>query len=199
VFEQVRPCSNIQLLSFSLVRSRTWSCSKPTGIQLDTTTERASVTFEVDAIDQATRTGWSMVVGDPWPNHPPHPPGAGIINISSVIGEKGNIGQANYAAAKSGLFGLTNSLALKTARNGITVNSVAPGEMVAALPEEALQRVIGRSRWGAGASRTMWPGWWRSWPTRSGATSPGRATGSTAASACAGAEQRSDDLPVVMR
>ena len=39
-----------------------------------------------------------------------------IINISSVIGEKGNIGQANYAAAKSGLFGLTNSLALETAR-----------------------------------------------------------------------------------
>jgi NAD(P)-dependent dehydrogenase (short-subunit alcohol dehydrogenase family) len=144
VFEQVRPYSNIQLLSFSLVRSRTWSCSKPTGIQLDTTTERASVAFEVDAIDQATRTGWSMVVRDPWPNHPPHPPGAGIINISSVIGEKGNIGQANYAAAKSGLFGLTNSLALKTARNGITVNSVAPGEMVAALPEEALQRVIGQ-------------------------------------------------------
>jgi acetoacetyl-CoA reductase len=69
-----------------------------------------------------------------------------IINISSVIGEKGNIGQANYAAAKSGLFGLTNSLALETARKGITVNSVAPGfiatEMVAAMPEEALSRVI---------------------------------------------------------
>jgi NAD(P)-dependent dehydrogenase (short-subunit alcohol dehydrogenase family) len=62
-----------------------------------------------------------------------------IINISSVIGEKGNIGQANYAAAKSGLFGLTNSLALETARKGITVNSVAPGfiatEMVSAMPE----------------------------------------------------------------
>jgi acetoacetyl-CoA reductase len=69
-----------------------------------------------------------------------------IINISSVIGEKGNIGQANYAAAKSGLFGLTNSLALETARKGITVNSVAPGfiatEMVSAMPEEALGRVI---------------------------------------------------------
>jgi NAD(P)-dependent dehydrogenase (short-subunit alcohol dehydrogenase family) len=69
-----------------------------------------------------------------------------IINISSVIGEKGNIGQANYAAAKSGLFGLTNSLALETARKGITANSVAPGfiatEMVAAMPPEALQRVI---------------------------------------------------------
>jgi NAD(P)-dependent dehydrogenase (short-subunit alcohol dehydrogenase family) len=69
-----------------------------------------------------------------------------IVNISSVIGEKGNIGQANYAAAKSGLFGLTDSLALETARKGITVNSVAPGfiatDMVAAMPEEALRRVI---------------------------------------------------------
>ena len=69
-----------------------------------------------------------------------------IINISSIIGESGNIGQANYAAAKSGLFGLTNSLALETARKGITVNSVAPGfiatEMVSAMPEEALSRVI---------------------------------------------------------
>ena len=66
-----------------------------------------------------------------------------IINISSVIGEKGNIGQANYAAAKSGLFGLTNSLALETARKGITVNSVAPGfiatEMVSAMPEEVAE------------------------------------------------------------
>ena len=63
-----------------------------------------------------------------------------------MIGEKGNIGQANYAAAKSGLFGLTNSLALETARKGITVNSVAPGfiatEMVAAIPEDILNRVI---------------------------------------------------------
>jgi acetoacetyl-CoA reductase len=69
-----------------------------------------------------------------------------IIMISSVIGEKGNIGQANYAAAKSGLFGLTTSLALETARKGITVNAVTPGyietEMVAAVPAEALDKVI---------------------------------------------------------
>lgn len=69
-----------------------------------------------------------------------------IINISSVIGEKGSIGQANYAASKSGLFGLTKSLALETAKKGITVNAVAPGftatEMVAAVPEHALERVI---------------------------------------------------------
>jgi len=71
-----------------------------------------------------------------------------IINISSIIGSAGNIGQANYAAAKAGLFGLTMSLAQETARKGITVNSVAPGyistEMVAAVPKEALDKVIAK-------------------------------------------------------
>jgi acetoacetyl-CoA reductase len=71
-----------------------------------------------------------------------------IINISSIIGEAGNIGQANYAAAKAGLFGLTMSLAQETARKGITVNSVAPGyistEMVRAVPEEALAKVVAK-------------------------------------------------------
>ena len=71
-----------------------------------------------------------------------------IINISSIIGESGNIGQANYAAAKAGLFGLTMSLAQETARKGITVNSVAPGyistEMVAAVPAEAMEKVISK-------------------------------------------------------
>ena len=50
-----------------------------------------------------------------------------IINISSIIGSAGGFGQANYAAAKSGLFGLTMSLALETASKGITVNTVTPG------------------------------------------------------------------------
>jgi len=69
-----------------------------------------------------------------------------IVNISSVIGETGNIGQANYAAAKAGLFGLTMTMALEGARSGITVNCVAPGfiatEMVAAVPEEILARIV---------------------------------------------------------
>lgn len=69
-----------------------------------------------------------------------------IVNISSVIGETGNIGQANYAASKAGLFGLTKSLALETATKGITVNCVAPGfiatEMVSAIPEAALAKVV---------------------------------------------------------
>jgi acetoacetyl-CoA reductase len=69
-----------------------------------------------------------------------------IVNISSVIGETGNVGQANYAASKAGLFGFTKSLALETARRGITVNVVAPGfigtEMVEAMPKAALDTVI---------------------------------------------------------
>lgn len=69
-----------------------------------------------------------------------------VVNISSVIGETGNIGQANYAASKAGLFGFTKSLALEMAQRGITVNCVAPGfietEMVAAIPQAALDKVI---------------------------------------------------------
>jgi acetoacetyl-CoA reductase len=69
-----------------------------------------------------------------------------IVNISSVVGQTGNIGQVNYAASKSGLLGLTRSLALEVARKGITVNCVAPGyiqtEMVAAVPEQVLEKIV---------------------------------------------------------
>ena len=69
-----------------------------------------------------------------------------IVNLSSVIGQTGNIGQANYAASKAALYGLTQSLALETARKGITVNCVAPGfiatEMVAKIPQPILDGII---------------------------------------------------------
>jgi acetoacetyl-CoA reductase len=69
-----------------------------------------------------------------------------IVNISSVIGETGNVGQANYAASKAGLVGFTKSLALEMARRGITVNTVAPGfiatEMIAQMPQAALDAVV---------------------------------------------------------
>jgi acetoacetyl-CoA reductase len=71
-----------------------------------------------------------------------------IVNISSVVGQMGNVGQVNYAASKAGLFGFSQSLARETARKGITVNCVAPGyietEMVAAVPQEALEKVIAK-------------------------------------------------------
>jgi acetoacetyl-CoA reductase len=71
-----------------------------------------------------------------------------IINISSVIGSAGGFGQANYAAAKSGMFGLTMSLALETASKGITVNTVTPGyittEMTAAVPDNVMENIIAR-------------------------------------------------------
>ncbi len=69
-----------------------------------------------------------------------------IINISSVNGQKGAFGQANYAAAKAGMHGFTKAAALELARMGITVNTVSPGylrtKMVMQVPDEILQNKI---------------------------------------------------------
>ncbi|ELY35486.1 beta-ketoacyl-ACP reductase [Halalkalicoccus jeotgali] len=68
-----------------------------------------------------------------------------LINISSIVGKQGNLGQANYAAAKSGMFGLTRTLALELADSGSTANCVAPGftatEMVEGIPERVRERI----------------------------------------------------------
>jgi acetoacetyl-CoA reductase len=69
-----------------------------------------------------------------------------IVNITSVNGLKGQAGQTNYCASKAGIIGFTKALALEEARNGITVNCVAPGycstEMVAAMPEAILSKIV---------------------------------------------------------
>jgi 3-oxoacyl-(acyl-carrier-protein) reductase len=70
-----------------------------------------------------------------------------IISVSSVVGQRGNIGQANYSASKAGIIGLTKTLALEFARYGdITVNAVAPGfvntEMMRTIPEKIMQRIV---------------------------------------------------------
>ena len=69
-----------------------------------------------------------------------------VINISSINGQKGQFGQANYSAAKAGLIGFTKALAQEGAKKGITVNTVCPGyidtEMVRAVPEKVLESII---------------------------------------------------------
>jgi acetoacetyl-CoA reductase len=69
-----------------------------------------------------------------------------VINISSINGQKGQLGQTNYSAAKAGMVGFTKALAQESARKGITVNAICPGyidtDMVAAVPENVLASII---------------------------------------------------------
>jgi len=69
-----------------------------------------------------------------------------IINISSVNGQRGQWGQANYSAAKAGIHGFTKTLAMEVAKKGITVNTISPGyiatDMVLAVPENVREKIV---------------------------------------------------------
>ncbi len=69
-----------------------------------------------------------------------------VINISSVNGQRGQFGQANYSAAKAGMHGFTKTLAMEVARKGITVNTISPGyigtDMVMAVAEEIRNKIV---------------------------------------------------------
>ena len=71
-----------------------------------------------------------------------------IINISSINGQRGQIGVANYSSAKAGVIGFTRALALESARKGITVNAIAPGyvktELLAGVSDEVMKSIVGQ-------------------------------------------------------
>ncbi len=66
-----------------------------------------------------------------------------IVNVASVVGPRANAGQANYAAAKAGLVGLTRTAAVEVARRGVTINAVAPGYIATTLTEDVGDEVLG--------------------------------------------------------
>lgn len=90
----------------------------------------------LDGVFYTTQLALQDMVGAGWGR---------IINISSIVGQTGNFGQANYAATKGAIIAFTESLARELARKGITANAVAPGfvetDMVGAMPETALDQV----------------------------------------------------------
>jgi NAD(P)-dependent dehydrogenase (short-subunit alcohol dehydrogenase family)/signal transduction histidine kinase len=135
-----------------------------------------------------------------------------IIYISSVTGEIGNIGESNYAASKSGLFGLTKTLAKEAALAlrvsgklehgiGVTVNAVTPGlietDIVATIPPFMLSSIREQIPMHRMGSRKKLPAWSPSWPRTPRATSPGRSGASTAESTCE--RYAADDRPPVAR
>jgi 3-oxoacyl-[acyl-carrier protein] reductase len=72
--------------------------------------------------------------------------GKRIINITSIVGQMGNVGQVNYAASKAGVIGMTKALAKEMARDKVTVNAIAPGfiatDMVAGIPENVREKIL---------------------------------------------------------
>lgn len=87
----------------------------------------------LDSVFSMTRPVLDAMIGQRWGR---------IINISSVNGQQGAFGQANYAAAKAGMHGFTKSLALEVARHGVTVNTVSPGYLDTAMVGQMAPAVL---------------------------------------------------------
>jgi 3-oxoacyl-(acyl-carrier-protein) reductase len=111
--------------------------SDKTFVKMDHASWRKVLAINLDGAFNCTKVFIDQMIEQNWGR---------VVNITSVIGQIGNFGQANYAASKAGVAAFTKSLAKELAAKGITVNAVAPGfvetDMVTALPEQVKHKLL---------------------------------------------------------
>jgi 3-oxoacyl-(acyl-carrier-protein) reductase len=111
--------------------------SDKTFVKMDHASWRKVLSINLDGVFNCTKVFIDQMIKQEWGR---------VVNITSVIGQIGNFGQANYAASKAGVAAFTKSLAKELASKGVTVNAVAPGftetDMVTAIPEKVKNRLL---------------------------------------------------------
>ena len=111
--------------------------SDKTFVKMDHASWRRVLAINLDGVFNCTKVLIDQMIKQEWGR---------VVNITSVIGQIGNFGQANYAASKAGVAAFTKSLAKELAAKGITVNAVAPGfietEMVTGIPDKVRNRLL---------------------------------------------------------